>query len=327
MRRHRLLHYLLLAVLSALASFTLAACSYPSVEAATPDYSKKDKLVVALSYHNAPFSAEVEGKLVGYNVDIAAAIAQEMGLSVEFVDVTSGDGLDLLLKNPQIDILMSPGSQLLAPDGIEVVSRSYNANAPGLFTITSTGEAALATVQDIETASIAVQGDSVSDKLVSKLFPRTQRIQLRSINECFEALKSGRVKYVACDSLQGSYLATHYKNMVSAGLLESPEPMNILARVQPRGASGKTEEIRRAADSLKAGGAFDLIASKWFGKNLGSTLTGSLIELDEARKKAVFQLESNLSTATAQPNSETLDVNDAHKSMEAGANVSIPTKR
>lgn len=327
MRRHRVINYLCLVTFCMLVSFGLSACSYPSVEEATPDYGKKDKLVVALSYNNAPFSAEIDGKLVGYNVDIAAALAQEMGMSLEFVDTGAGDGLELLLKNPQVDILMPATTQLIPPDGIEVISRSYNANAPGLFTITSTGEDALATVQDIETASIAVQGDSVSDKLVSKLFPHAQRVQLRSINECFEALKNNQVKYVACDALQGSYLTTRYQNMVSAGLLESPEPMNILGRVVTRGVSSKTEEIRRAADALKTGGSFDLIATKWFGKNMGSTLTGNLIELDEARKKAIFQLESKLETASEQPDPESLETAPSDKKMEVGANVSLPNQR
>lgn len=300
-------------------SLVLGACSLPSVKEASPEPSDKDPLVVGLNFQNAPFSIDENGKLSGYNIDIAAALAQEMGTSVSFVDVGNTDGIDELRRNQKIDIIMSPGSAVSTPEGIDVVVRNYNANAPGLFTLTSNGEPAQATVQDIEKASIAVQGDSVSDKLVAKLFPTAKRLQLRSVNECFEALATEKVKYVACDSLQGSYLANNYSNAAPAGLLEVAESMNILARSKSQQPTQKLEDLRRAADSLRAGGVFDLISRKWFGKFMGATTTGNVIELDEARKKAIFDVEQSLASAAVAPMPE--------GELTPGANVSLPTER
>ncbi len=302
-------------------AFSLSACSsLPSIQEASPKQDGQEELVVALSFDSAPFSLEDAGKLSGYNVDIAAAIAQEMGAKLRFVDLGTGDGIDKLRSNNDVDIVMSSNTQNVTVDGVEVLVRNYNANAPGLFTVTTNGERALATVQDVEKASIAVQGESVSDKLISKLFPAAKRLQLRSINECFEALKSGQVKYVACDSLQGSYLAKNYENVAPAGLLENAESLNILAR--SKSGNNKFDAIRRAADKLKAGGVFDLIATKWFGPYQGSTTTGSLIELDEQRKKAIAELEtSGLASAAAEA------VSTQQQELSPGANVSLPEER
>ncbi len=55
-------------------------------------------LKVAVYKDNAPFSSEVQGELVGLDVDIARALAQQMGLGVSFLSFHAGENMDADLR-------------------------------------------------------------------------------------------------------------------------------------------------------------------------------------------------------------------------------------
>lgn len=69
----------------------------------TPDILEKGKLKVGVDFGNPPFAGETS-KAAGIDIDVASAIAQELGLEVEFVDV--GSSADIALSSKKCDIVM-----------------------------------------------------------------------------------------------------------------------------------------------------------------------------------------------------------------------------
>lgn len=55
-------------------------------------------LKIALYKDNAPFSSEVKGELVGLDVDIGRALAQQMGLGASFLPFLAGENMDADLR-------------------------------------------------------------------------------------------------------------------------------------------------------------------------------------------------------------------------------------
>lgn len=53
---------------------------------------------VAVYKDNAPFSSEVNGELVGLDIDIARALAKQMGLAASFVPFQAGENMDADLR-------------------------------------------------------------------------------------------------------------------------------------------------------------------------------------------------------------------------------------
>lgn len=53
---------------------------------------------VAVYKDNAPFSSEVDGEMVGLDIDIARALARQMGLAVSFVPFQAGENMDADLR-------------------------------------------------------------------------------------------------------------------------------------------------------------------------------------------------------------------------------------
>lgn len=69
----------------------------------TPDILQDGVLKVGVNFGNPPFAGETS-KAAGIDIDVASAIADELGLEVEFVDV--GTSPDLALSNKKCDIVM-----------------------------------------------------------------------------------------------------------------------------------------------------------------------------------------------------------------------------
>ena len=79
---------ILLGIIAALMLVTLAACSSSSKDDSLQKIKNKGKIVVAMNPEFAPFEFKtlVNGKdtIVGADVEIAKAIAKELGVKVEF---------------------------------------------------------------------------------------------------------------------------------------------------------------------------------------------------------------------------------------------------
>ena len=69
----------------------------------TPDILENGKLKVGVDFGNPPFAGETS-KAAGIDIDTASAIADDLGLEVDFVDV--GSSPDLALENKKCDIVM-----------------------------------------------------------------------------------------------------------------------------------------------------------------------------------------------------------------------------
>ena len=137
------------AVLTALVAclaFALCGCTEPY----NPDAAKKAPTVdasalkeegvlhVGVNASSYPLAGQANGKMSGLDVDVAAAIGQELGLRVEFVDVGE-DGVKAL-GGDEVDMVMSVESDAAkgkcwvspgyAPSGVSLFSMDESAALP-----------------------------------------------------------------------------------------------------------------------------------------------------------------------------------------------------
>lgn len=83
-----------------------------------------------------------------------------------------------------------------------------------------------------------------------------------NINECFEALESGEVDYVICDSTAGGYLARLMSEISYVGALEAPSTLGVA------GLSSNDELCRAVSDALDGitvDGTLEAVHSVWYG--------------------------------------------------------------
>ena len=195
------------AVLTALVAclaFALCGCTEPY----NPDAAKKAPTVdasalkeegvlhVGVNASSYPLAGQANGKMSGLDVDVAAAIGQELGLRVEFVDVGE-DGVKAL-GGDEVDMVMSVESD--AAKGKCWVSPGY---APSGISLFSMDESAALPKKGGD-AVIAAQTSSLSAWLVSRQFGEGALKAEDDLKTVFKQLADGEVPYVAADAVVGA---------------------------------------------------------------------------------------------------------------------------
>ena len=177
--------------------------SYTPPEA-TPAVSKpviaqEGVLRVGVNANNAPLAGQPSSstKIVGIDVDMAAALADQLGLKLEVVDVST-DAAGALTSG-KVDVVMgvnksdSPSfwtSDTYLPTAVALFAQSSNSTVPA----------------NSASIKIAAQVSSNSAWAVTNEFDNSTITTTEDLKSAFSALESGKVQYVAADDVVGSYV-------------------------------------------------------------------------------------------------------------------------
>lgn len=221
--------------------------------------------VAVLTSAGSPHVMEAsDGTLQGIDVDVAAALAQQMGLGLELVPVSSvseasAQGADVVLG-------VSPQDS----GGLTVVS-SYMEEAVGIFCHDG---ADLSDAGALASQGVAVVSGTGAQRAVTAVpgLAAAQR-PYDDIDAAFDALEAGEVACVACPAYEGAYIALGHPGISMAGTVDVPRTVG--AGVE----RGNTELVSAVQDSLDAvgsNGVLALIRSRWVG-DLPTLTADSLI--------------------------------------------------
>ena len=231
-----------------LSTFTMPTIDQIERETVTPTVSDDalvtpGTLTVALDTSDAPQAMQdADGNLTGYAVDAARALACRMGLKVAFVDASSADSA---LSDKKADIFI--GDIKSAGGDISSLGTCLY-DAPAVFGKSSDGESLSVSTETLNTATLGVQTSSASQEALAKQSITANQKTFSNINECFEALESGEVDYVICDSTAGGYLARLMSQISYVGTLEAPSTLGV------------------ALDGITVDGTLEAVHCVWYGQ-------------------------------------------------------------
>lgn len=231
-------------------------------------------LTVTYSANDAPMTMEDdEGEVTGYAADVAGALADELGLTVSFVEGGTGE-----VEEGEADACLCI-SLADAPEGIDVTGSVFT-EGTAVFALGE--DAAAPTADDLADARIAVQTGSASQEALAAASVVGDQVPCANVNECFEELSDGEVDYAVCDASAGGYLARLYPDVSYVGLVGDAEVLGV-------GVAADNDEladaIGAAVSDVSTNGVLEAVYAAWFGSmpvDLTSTqLPG--IEVDESR--------------------------------------------
>ena len=245
-----------------LSTFTTPAIDQIERETVTPTVPDDalvtpGTLTVALDTSDAPQAMQGgDGNLTGYAVDVARALASRMGLKVAFVDASSADSV---LGDKKADIFIG---DINSTNGDVSTLGTCLYDAAAVFGKTSDGKSLNVTTETLNAATLGVQTSSASQEALAKQSVTANQKTFSNINECFEALESGEVDYVICDSTAGGYLARLMSQISYVGALETPSTLGVA------GLAANDELCRAVSDALDgitADGTLEAVHSIWYG--------------------------------------------------------------
>ncbi len=203
----------------------------------------------------------------GYDVDMAALIAEKLGVKVELVPVTSANRVPFLQTNKVDLVISSLGKN---PEREQVIDFT-SAYAPFYNGVFAPADIEIASAADLAGKTIGVTQGSIEDLELTKIAPEGLTIKrYEDNNGTISAFLSGQVEAVATG------------NVVAAAILaknppKRPEP-KFLIKDSPcyiglnKNEPALLEAVNGIIADAKADGSLGKIAEKWLGTSLPASL-------------------------------------------------------
>lgn len=264
MKRKGLIAILFSAVLAAALALTGCNSGEPyepqskSPEVTSPVIANNGTLRVGVNTGNPPLAGQ-SSSIVGIDVDIAAALADELGLKLEIVDVKSDAAA--ALKAGTIDVALGIDSAT-TKDSDMWLSDVYLQTSVALF---ATSQEAKIPTKDSK-PKIGAQVSSLSAWTVSNEFGADSLKNETDLASAFNDLSNKEIDYVAADAIVGSYAAHSAGSKVFINAL-TQEPTGYAMAVSAKNTSLQTA-IQTKLKALTTNGVISLIEKKWLGASL-----------------------------------------------------------
>jgi ABC-type amino acid transport substrate-binding protein len=178
---------------------------YPSRDDGTlAEIQRRGTLRVGLDASFPPFETiDENGQIVGLDVDIARAIAADLGVEAEFVNI-GFDGLYDALLARRVDIVIS--GLPYDPRWTQDVAYTHNYFNAGQILVSRVDEEAIKTVQDLAGRTVAIEWGSQADMEGRRLEREIEGLTLlrrASAAEVLETLFGGQADAAIVDAVSG----------------------------------------------------------------------------------------------------------------------------
>jgi polar amino acid transport system substrate-binding protein len=157
----------------------------------------RGKLLVGNSETSPPFSSRENGKVVGYDVDLAAHVAKRLGVPMEFVPVINAERIPALQQN-RIDLAASGMTR--ADNRRDRIGFSV-AYLISPHTVIIRKDSGIKTVKQMAQKKLAlVKGASVDAELQAEV-PTMEIVHFDTYALCFDALRDKKVSGFLADEV------------------------------------------------------------------------------------------------------------------------------
>ena len=224
-------------------------------------------------------SAVAGSEIIGLDVDIAAALAEHLGLKLDLIDLAglTSEEINDLFINSRLDIMMGylPENEAHSP---YVLVGPYMVDAPAIFTRGLSLPPQGFDLSSLTGARIAATPNSLSAWQIQQRFGVDAVVAYPTLEEAFTALDNNEVTYLASDAIVGSYLATRYRDILCMGFIDKPANCHIAIKA---GNQELTDAVTMTMRTLRDNGVLKVIITKWLGKTACdvvmnySSITGS----------------------------------------------------
>ncbi|WP_326909889.1 ABC transporter substrate-binding protein [Sedimentibacter sp. MB31-C6] len=265
--------FLIIVLIIALSLFAITACS-SNVETDSKNNETVDKslqlvidrgvLRIGMCPEYPPFeSINEKNEIIGYDPSLAAAIAKEMGIKAEFVNVP-WEGLIAGVNNGDFDIIMSamsPEEATAATDAVEISENYYT--LADVIVVKSDNED-IKSKEDLEGKIIGIQDSTTAAQAAEGLPEKGIKVgEIKHYNrnaDAYAELANGRIDAIV---VSVTYANEQAKNNPEFKVINDPIHEVGIAVVAKDGSVALIEKIEEVLGKLRENGTYDSIAVEW----------------------------------------------------------------
>jgi len=222
-----------------------------------PVISRPGVLRAAIDLSYPPFGGTVKGQKVGLDVDVAAAIAEKLGLKLEIVNAKPAAGAELA-KSGKVDIVLGALTVEQAVSLQLAYAGTYVTDSIAVFA----SDVTTLTIGDLSAKRVAVQNGSSAYWFLLDEYGEEPLVVMPTLLEAMRAAAAGKADAVAGDALVAAYIGRGVAGLKYGGQLAPAFPVGVAV------AQDKTKleaEVRSILDKLSSQGVLETLRRKWAG--------------------------------------------------------------
>jgi polar amino acid transport system substrate-binding protein len=263
MKKMKKIAMLLLTVVFAAAMFAGCAKTTTTKDTSLDDIKKAGVMKVGLSDDFPPFEyRDSSNNLIGFDIDMANAIAGKLGVKAEFV-TTEFSGIILALNSDKFDMIISGLSQTAEREQQISFAGPYLQSGQAVIV---PADSSIKTVADLKGKVIGAQLGSTGEEAAKKVEGAKEiKTYDKVTEELQDLLIGGRIDAVITDKPVGGYY------IESSGSKDKYKILSEMLTKEPMGIgleksdAALTTEVQKIYDGLVADGTMSKISMKWFG--------------------------------------------------------------
>lgn len=222
-----------------------------------------DHLVVAVDASYPPFaSVDADGRMVGFEVDVAAELGNRLSKDLAIVNMDAGDALFDALASRKVDAIIA--GLTYYPEVTRDVAYSDSYFEAGPVLLIRAGRTDIAGARDLDGKRVVAEMGSLGEDVARSLrrdHAGMTVVSMDDVNQAMSEVADGRVDAAIVDrpAIPPSALA-------SLGLAPAGPPL----RSQPYMVAVQRKNralllaVNRALDAMKSDGSLAAIESRWF---------------------------------------------------------------
>ena len=216
----------------------------------------KGELIVGLDDTFAPMGFRNEsGELVGFDIDLAKAVGEKLGIEVTFqpIDWTAKD---MELSSKRIDCIWNGMSA--TPERVEAYSLTKKYLNNKIIIMTLDPELKIATAEDLAGVTLATQGESAALETMqaNEVWPNIEA----------NAMQGGRVQAIVVDQVLGEYKNANMETKMQVCEFDFGDDFYAIGC--RKGETDLADKINEAIQALIDDGTAATISENWFGTNI-----------------------------------------------------------
>lgn len=235
-------------------------------------------LTVGINASKSPYGGtNASGQTIGFDVDVAASLADELGCKVKIVDVGT-DGKSAVTSGT-VDVAM--GAVKSGTNKDLNYTGAYINDGTSLFCLVKNMPDKVSDV-DLSKEKVLVQESSAAAYEIQNALGVDAVTTVSTMQEAFEALETEASTYFIADAVVGDYYSRDYSDIIRVDFLSA----NDVSPVYMVAASSNKElstAVNQAVDNMSSNGCLGVVAAKWLG-NQGATLLPGALDIESLPK-------------------------------------------
>lgn len=223
---------------------------------------KKEKILrVGAETTFPPFEFSENGKYVGFDIDLAEALAKKMGYKMEFKSM-GFDALIPALRSGDIDMIASGINATPERAKVVIFSEPYFKEG-GFITVVKKDNTTIKGMNDLQGKTVVTQIGTIPSDMARKI-PNTTVKEVDSNAQAFNELKAGTADATILDNPVALYYLKQGadQDLKTVGTPTDPEGTVWAFRQDD---TKLRDAANKALEELKKDGTYQKIYEKWFG--------------------------------------------------------------